>query len=148
MKIGTQVTYTQKGYARDFIYTMTNLTAINNLKEEEYTERKGVIINIEKDTYTVKWLDIGGYFGDDISYVYNEDIQEREEQVVEAQPTNKENKMNNNQRAFNKLFNDKIQDITLWMKNGYSFDDAFEVVMQQSVAGPKVKDAIIKHFTK
>ena len=56
--------------------------------------------------------------------------------------------MNNNQRAFNKLFNDKIQDITFWMKNGYSFDDAFEVVMQQSVAGPKVKDAIIKHFTK
>lgn len=63
--------------------------------------------------------------------------------------TNKgENIMTNNERVFNKLFNDKIEDITFWMKNGYSFEDAFEVVMSQSVAGPKVKDAIIKHFTK
>lgn len=56
--------------------------------------------------------------------------------------------MTNNERVFNKLFNDKIETITFWMNNGYSFKDAFEVVMSQSVSGPKVKDAIIKHFTK
>lgn len=90
MKIGTKVTYTQKGYARDFIYTMTSLTAISNLKKEEYTQRKGIVTNIEKAkcglvTYTVKWEDVGGYFQDDTSYVQDEDIQEIEEEA----PTNK-----------------------------------------------------------
>ena len=47
--------------------------------------------------------------------------------------------MTNNERVFNKLLNDKIEDITFWMNNGYSFEDAFEIVMNQSVSGPKVK---------
>lgn len=86
MKVGTKVTYTKKGYARDFIYTMTSLTAINNLKKEEYTQRRGTVTNIEKAkcglvTYTVTWEDVGGYFQDDTSYVQDEDIQEIEEEA-------------------------------------------------------------------
>ncbi len=56
--------------------------------------------------------------------------------------------MNNNKRVFNKIFNDRVADIKFWMSNGYSFDDAFEAVMSNSVAGQKVIDAIIKHFGK
>ena len=56
--------------------------------------------------------------------------------------------MTNNERVFNKLFNDKVSDINFWISNGYSFEDAYEIVMSESVAGPKIKEAIIKHFSK
>ena len=56
--------------------------------------------------------------------------------------------MTNNKQVFNKLLNGNIECITYLMNNGYTFDDAFELVMNQSVAGPKVRDAIINHFTK
>tara|TARA_Y100000592_G_scaffold94382_1_gene159062 strand:- start:1309 stop:1509 length:201 start_codon:yes stop_codon:yes gene_type:complete len=59
-----------------------------------------------------------------------------------------DNIMTNNQRVFNKLFNDKVSDINFWISNGYSFEDAYEIVMSESVAGPKIKEAIIKHFSK
>ena len=54
--------------------------------------------------------------------------------------------MTNNERVFNKLFNDKVSDIKFWIKNGYSFEDAFEIVMSESVAGKKVKEAILNYF--
>lgn len=54
--------------------------------------------------------------------------------------------MTNNERVFNKLFNDKVADIKFWLKNGYSFNDAYEIVMNESVAGKKVRDAIKNYF--
>ena len=95
MQIGTKVTYTKKGYARDYIYTMTNLTEINNLKKEDYAQRKGIVTNIGKTkcgliTYEIKWEYIGGYFQDDTSYVQEEDIQEIEQIITH---TNKRNTM-------------------------------------------------------
>ncbi len=54
--------------------------------------------------------------------------------------------MTNNERVFNKLFNDKVSDIKFWINNGYSFEDAFEIVMSESVAGKKVKEAILNYF--
>jgi len=81
MKLGTKVTYTKKGYGRDF---RTNLTAIQNLKEEEYTQRKGVIVEILelKDgriETTVKWEDFGGYYKNDWSLLFTDEIQKIEE---------------------------------------------------------------------
>lgn len=94
MQIGTKVTYTQKGYASDFLVKINNqyvnVPQRKAIKEEEYTQRKGIVTNIEKAkcgsvTYTVKWEDVGGYWEDDTSYVYREDIQEIEEEVVEEE---------------------------------------------------------------
>ena len=56
--------------------------------------------------------------------------------------------MTNNERVFNKLFSDKVSDINFWISNGYSFKDAYKIVMTESVAGPKIKEAIIKHSRK
>lgn len=81
MQIGTKVQYTQRGYANDYIVKINNmsptLTQINNIKEEEYSTRKGVIIAITKrGLYTVEWENVGGFFDDNISHLYNEDIKE------------------------------------------------------------------------
>jgi hypothetical protein len=115
MQIGTKVTYTKKGYARDFIYTMTNLSEINNLKKEEYTQRKGTIIDIKKSkcglvTFIVKWEDVAGYFEDDTSYVQDEDIQEIEEEVVEEVVVEEVEELIENEDFVKVLYNAMIEE--------------------------------------
>ena len=90
MQVGTKVTYTALGYARDYIYTMTSLSEINNLKKDVYTKRKGEVVKIENTKYgfvslTIKWEDVAGYWQSDTSFVYEEDIQEVEEEAEEAE---------------------------------------------------------------
>ena len=113
MKVGTQVTYTQKGYASDFIVEINNKSVTvpqrKAIKEEEYSQRKGIVTNIEKVkcglvNYTVKWKDVGGYWEDDESVVYREDIQEieKEEEVEEKAPitTNQPTQRGNHEHQY------------------------------------------------
>jgi hypothetical protein len=56
--------------------------------------------------------------------------------------------MNNNQRAFRHFFNIIKHDVQWWMNNGYSFDDAFAIATENTIAGKVVLDAVRAHFAK
>jgi hypothetical protein len=80
MKLGSKVTYTKKGYVSDFFPVEKQLEAINKVTKKEYTQRKGVIVDILElkdgriDT-TVKWEDIGGYYMQQFSAKLSDEIQ-------------------------------------------------------------------------